>query len=40
MKDNIMEIETACRLIGYGIEFAKSAVPAAALAVIAWRIGV
>jgi hypothetical protein len=40
MKDNIMEIETACRLIGYGIEFARAAVPAMALAVIAWRIGV
>jgi len=40
MKDNIMEIETMCRLIGYGIEFAKAAVPAVALAVIAWRVGV
>jgi hypothetical protein len=40
MKELIMEIETACRLIGYGIEFAKAAVPAVALAVIAWRIGV
>jgi hypothetical protein len=40
MKDATMEIETACRLIGYGIEFAKAAVPAVALAVIAWRIGV
>jgi hypothetical protein len=39
MKEHIMEIETACRLIGYGIEFAKAAVPAVALAVIAWRIG-
>jgi len=35
-----MEIETACRLIGYGIEFAKAAAPAVALAIIAWRIGV
>jgi hypothetical protein len=35
-----MEIETACRLIGYAIEFTKAAVPAMALAVIAWRIGV
>jgi hypothetical protein len=39
MKEHIMEIETTCRLIGYGIEFAKAAVPAVALAVIAWRIG-
>jgi hypothetical protein len=40
MKDATMEIETMCRLIGYGIEFAKAAVPAVALAFIAWRVGV
>jgi hypothetical protein len=40
MKELIMEIETACRLIGYGIELAKAAVPAVALAIIAWRVGV
>jgi hypothetical protein len=40
MKDATMEIETMCRLIGYGIEFTKAAVPAMALAALAWRIGV
>lgn len=34
-----MEIETACRLIGYGIEYIKAVAPAAILGWIAWRVG-
>jgi hypothetical protein len=34
-----LEIEDACRLIGYGWEFCKVMVPAVALAACAWRVG-
>jgi hypothetical protein len=35
----VMEIEDACRLIGYGWEFCKVMVPAVVLAACAWRVG-
>lgn len=34
-----MDIEDACRLIQYGIEYIKAVAPAAALAFLAWRVG-
>ena len=35
----VMDIQDACRLIGYGIEYIKAVAPAAVLAWIEWRIG-
>lgn len=34
-----MDIETACRLIQYGLEYLKAVAPAAVLAWLAWRVG-